>query len=69
MTLHQPRLTEKTVLDAIESVKRADRAAAVAPRLTMQYLGFPVSYAHSRRPRILRLEPSKPRPGSTEIDL
>lgn len=50
MTLHPPG-----------SIGAIGKPAEPATRIIRQAWGMPVSAAHTRRPRILRLEPSKPK--------
>jgi len=49
---------------------RRKKTVKAVPRLKLVVFGgVIVSHAHSRRPRVLRLEPSKARPGSKDIRL
>lgn len=68
MSLHPPRIVALIRRLDIGQLTGAGKEAP-ATRVIRQAWGIPVSAAHTRRPRILRLEPSKPRGGTKEIRL
>jgi hypothetical protein len=53
----------------VKDIIRAVRTPPVAARPAYTFCGMPVSVTHSRRPRINRVEASKPRSRGRELGL